>query len=134
MPKNVSDTLEKYAKHSLCIDIVRLYFTLLVVLFHTFQIQICAEDGFYVEWIKKIIDALLSDLLVPVFFFISGHLFFSNFRWRKEFFIGKIKRRGRSLLLPYLIWNTLGIFMVLVKEPSRLVFGGGGYPLVFLDV
>ena len=40
---------------------------------------------------------------VPLFFCISGYLFFRNFQFNKV--TSKLKRRAKSLLIPYIIWN-----------------------------
>jgi len=114
------------AKHSYVIDIVRLSFALLLVLFHTFQIKLCQDEGFFENGVKRTIDAFLSDLIVPVFFFISGFLFFKGHQWSKTFYAGKIKKRLRTLLLPYCLWNALGILLVVVKKLFVAASGGGG--------
>lgn len=50
-------------------------------------------------------------LAVPCFFFISGFLFFRGLRaWSWSEWKRKIRNRGRSLLLPYLLWNILALF------------------------
>lgn len=81
-----------------------------------------------------------SYISIPVmtyFFFISAFLFFREFNMSK--LIGKWKRRVFSLLIPYLIWNTImvivklcngeelfseGIFMFIRK--SYIFFNGSG--------
>ena len=51
---------------------------------------------------------LIGRIAVPLFFFISGFLFFYR---SKEFSLSvyrhKLKNRGRSILLPYLFWNLM---------------------------
>ena len=42
---------------------------------------------------------------IPCFIMLSGYLFYRDFSWDK--LMGKWKRRVRSLLIPYLLWNTL---------------------------
>lgn len=111
-------------RHSLCVDFLRLALSLLLVFFHTFQIQICSDEGAIQIGVKRIIDAFLSDLIVPVFFLISGYFFFKNRGGQEKFLIGKLKRRLRTLLLPYCIWNTLGILLVVIKDPLKLFSGG----------
>ena len=60
----------------------------------------------------------LSECAVPVFFFISAYLFYRTFDGTWINYKEKMKRRFRSLLVPYLIFCTLGY----VKS---LVFNGG---------
>lgn len=60
------------------------------------------------------ISCVMTHVCVPVFFFISGNLFFKGLEsWNNRIFIQKIQRRIKSLLLPFLIWNTIFIIWVL---------------------
>ena len=55
----------------------------------------------------------LGDIAVPLFFFVSGFLFFYKvdvFNWNT--YSKKIKKRVHSLLIPYLIWNTLFLLFI----------------------
>ncbi len=59
-------------------------------------------------WIT--ISSVICQLAVPSFFFISGYFFFSKFnisQWDWKIFFEKIKKRLKTLLLPYLLWNML---------------------------
>jgi len=49
---------------------------------------------------------------VPIFFMISGYLFYSNIRNWKDC-LPKIKKRMRTLLVPYLLWNLLFVLVFL---------------------
>lgn len=60
------------------------------------------------------VQHLFSDLLpaacVPIFFLMSGFLFFWRVAdWNKDVFASKFKKRFRSLVVPYLFWITLTI-------------------------
>lgn len=49
---------------------------------------------------------------VPLFFFFSGILFFYKIEiMTKNVYLTKLKKRFRSLLIPYLFWNLLFIFI-----------------------
>ena len=47
----------------------------------------------------------MMEVVVPCFFFISGYLFFRNYT--PADFLKKLRTRLRSLLVPYLLWNTI---------------------------
>lgn len=65
----------------------------------------------------------LTRLAVPVFFIISGYLFFYNITdFNGKVYIGKLKRRTRSLLIPYLIWNVIAILVTLIKANMPSMF------------
>lgn len=54
---------------------------------------------------------------VPLFFLISGVLYFRNINnFDRSLFYSKIKRRIRSLLIPYLIFSGLGFIFVYVTQ------------------
>ena len=47
---------------------------------------------------------------VPLFFLMSGFLYFNNLeQWNKDVYIKKEKRRVKSLLIPYIIWNVIAL-------------------------
>lgn len=54
----------------------------------------------------------LGAIAVPFFFFLSGLTFFRDYSTRK--YPQKLKRRVKTLLIPYLLWNIIGlIFSIL---------------------
>lgn len=53
-----------------------------------------------------------TDLVVPVFFAISGFLFFNKLTGLRDWY-EKIKRRFKSLFVPYVIWCLIGYLFVL---------------------
>jgi len=70
-----------------------------------------------------------SKIAIPAmswFFFISGYLFFRNFDMSK--LIGKWKSRIFSLLIPYLIWNTLSVILQMIK--GEKYFSDGFFPFI----
>ena len=65
---------------------------------------------------------LLQAVVVPSFFFLSGFLFFLNFKemsW--DFFLTKGRKRVRSLLVPYIVGN---IVLLVVLYVAKRVTGG----------
>lgn len=54
------------------------------------------------------VDKFVADFSVPTFFFVSGYLFFAG-GMSGEIYKKKLKRRARSLLAPYIIWNILAV-------------------------
>ena len=69
------------------------------------------------HFITELISHHICSIAVPCFFFFSGFLFFHNitdnmgdFSWVKD----KWKRRGRTLLIPYLFWNLLHVAAILL--------------------
>lgn len=60
------------------------------------------------EFLKLLVSQTLVKVAVPVFFIVSGYLFFSNVKeWTFCVYRQKMLRRAKTLLIPYLIWNLL---------------------------
>lgn len=60
------------------------------------------------EFLKLLVSQTLVKVAVPVFFIMSGYLFFRGLeQWNRKVWIRKLVRRISTLLLPYLLWNLL---------------------------
>ena len=60
----------------------------------------------------NILQYSFSSFAVPSFFIISGYLFFYNIEsFDKDIYLNKIKKRIKSLLIPYFFWNTFYFFV-----------------------
>ena len=72
---------------------------------------------FVYEEVRYYISEIVARIAVPTFYFISGFLF-----WEKTdcFNIGvymkKLKKRCRSLLIPYLFWNLVAILLFYLAQ------------------
>ena len=59
----------------------------------------------------------IANIAVPLFFFISGFLFFYKVdKFSRNIYIYKIKKRAKTLLVPYIFWNLLMLLMVFVSQ------------------
>ncbi len=65
-------------------------------------------------FVNRFIDGFLRGQSVPIYYFISGYVFFLGVQMSKETYIRKFKNRVKTLLIPYLIWNTLAILMLII--------------------
>ena len=76
---------------------------LLVIMLHGYSVvQISGEHRTYFKVVYSF-ALWLGETGVPGFFFISGILYFNNHKTYLE----RIKTRCHSLLVPYILWNTL---------------------------
>lgn len=65
----------------------------------------------------------INVVAVPVFFIISGYFFFYQTKtFGKETYSKKLRKRIKTLLIPYLLWNLL---------PVLLITGGNFYSILF---
>lgn len=119
--------LEARKLQSKVIDVLRFPMAVLVVLLHaSFMNERDAEgDSIFSGFdssIYEVVDFLFVNSLcavaVPLFFFISGYLFFCKggqfFGWPS--YAAKIRRRFGSLFVPYVAWNALVILFLFVVQ------------------
>lgn len=71
--------------------------------------------------IYTIVSRLFSDILpriaVPLFFFISGFLFFYKVTcFTRQTYFQKLKKRARTILVPYIFWNLLVILLFFLSQ------------------
>lgn len=103
----------------------------MVVVLHSYKVTITYDSGNldlragYNFFIRLFFSEGLARVAVPFFFFVSGYLFFIEFKGAKEEFIVRYRKRARSLLLPYLLWSGWGLcfyFMLQLLPPARHFF------------
>jgi peptidoglycan/LPS O-acetylase OafA/YrhL len=84
------------------------------------EVKVIAGDfgSFQWGWLFSTLQNLISNgiarIAVPLFYLISGYLFFINFNGSFSQYRLKLKSRLSTLLIPYLIWNLLAIFILLL--------------------
>ena len=103
--------------HSQALNLLRFPLAIIIVTVHIFGYQ---PDGYNAaefplfNFVKSFIEAFLHWQSVPIYYFISGFVFFIGLReWDKSRWIKKIKNRKNSLLIPFLIWNTLFLLLTI---------------------
>ncbi len=68
------------------------------------------------EWFRWV-TALFSDVLprtaVPLFYIISGYLFFRGGSFDTDVYRRKLRTRASTLLVPYLLWNVIAVLVLL---------------------
>lgn len=88
----------------------------LVAFHHSSNLSLRASTGNvnydynYNVFIQHFFGQGITRITVPVFFIISGYLFFQRITGRFSEFIPKFRKRARSLLVPYLLWSAWGLF------------------------
>jgi surface polysaccharide O-acyltransferase-like enzyme len=117
------------------IKVLSFFLVLLVVIVHAYNTSTVPVDpdgihpisglnGYIQEFICQGINRIAS----PLFFIISGYLFFVNLTAQRTDFVRKVKKRFFTLIVPYLFWSVWGILVYLVLQavlPSEIVFSKG---------
>ena len=115
-----SDFVELQSK---TINFLRFPMAIAVVFIHTHADvgNLVDADFKFFSWqgIYNVVGVLFSHVLshiaVPLFFFISGLLFFINFReWSWLRYRKKIKSRIYTLIIPYILWNLIPFLLFLL--------------------
>lgn len=73
--------------------------------------------------VSYLFSQIISRIAVPLFFFFSGFLFFYRTSFSSQTYIQKLKKRSKTLLIPYLIWNLITLaftFTIQLLVPNLL--------------
>lgn len=98
--------------------ILSAFLTIAVILIHSHNLielenyQQTSNDFLAVKFIQDLISNGIARIAVPVYFLLAGYLFFVNLEGKIDEFVVKIKKRVRSLFVPYIIWCTLGVLVL----------------------
>lgn len=76
------------------------------------------EPGIYFKVFNSLLSCLISGCAVPLFFLFSGYLFF-NSDFSIPVYINKLRKRVRTILIPYILWNLIVFGLLLL---SQIVF------------
>lgn len=122
------------------IRIVKSIAIVLVVFLHAYTTEVNFENGSQTvilpEWLRLLevgVSQVMARCGVPIFFLLSAVLLFRAERTYKEV----IWKKTRTLLVPYLIWNTFWIvvFFILQSLPfTAAYFSGNNTPILQCSV
>jgi surface polysaccharide O-acyltransferase-like enzyme len=92
--------------------------------------SLLTPTSFLGNFIRDFISGGLAGIAVPLFFFMSGFLFFNNLNWSGRNYLTKVKSRVKTLLVPFLIWNIfwLGLIAIAQNIPLTAAYFAGGIP------
>lgn len=118
------------------LNILKYIAIIFVVYIHSYAIEINFADGtsnLMLPWwllsLENFISQVITRCAVPMFFLISSILLFKTERSYKKTIIGK----ARTLLIPYLIWNSFWIFVVILLQSLSFTapfFSGSKTPIM----
>ena len=140
--KNESFTMTNDELQSKTIAFLRFPLIVGVVLIHCYykelpiggvKVPVMDEYPIY-KLIADLFSQVLARTAVPLFFLISGYLFFykSSLSW--PMYGSKLRKRAQTLLFPYLFWNGALVALHLLMEllfPSAL--SGETKPVLITD-
>lgn len=66
--------------------------------------------------LRQLVSNEFARIAVPLFFFISGFLFFFRTDFTRDAYVRKLKKRISSMLIPYIVWNIIILLITLVIQ------------------
>ena len=94
------------------IKLLSFLLTVLIVILHANMAHLCTGG---VSFLQEVMTAEITRIAVPLFYLISGFLFFVNYQNTWSDYRRKLRARTRSLLIPYalfLLCGSLGMFVL----------------------
>lgn len=126
MKDNLQITTADFNVESKVIELMRFPLAVLVVFVHTPR-----QTGILIEWIWS--DAIAS-MAVPVFFVLSGFLYFHNINHPnrpQEWYVHKTVSRIRSIVIPYLFWALLPVIIFCIRKIVGMIIHWHGPEMLF---
>ena len=78
-------------------------------------------------FISELLSHNIGRMAVPCFFLFSGYLYFRKMeKWSGSFYLSQQKKRLKTLVLPYILWNILNIAIVFIKGTAFNALGMDG--------
>ena len=109
------------------IDYLRLPLAVLIVLAHTAALGVNSSHPVYST---LCIVIRIARIATPCFFLFSGYFFFSRLEgdWDTEAWIAKLKKKVRTLLVPYILWNIIAAVAIWGYRWTFAKAHGSTYP------
>jgi len=101
----------------------------LVVYLHSYNLYVAPEAGAEHPYrtvdlfVQSLISRNISSIAVPLFFSISGFLFFMKMERpaSRRWFLAQLQKRIRTVLAPYLLWSLLSLAGFFLRDHAYLV-------------
>ncbi|MBP4137804.1 acyltransferase family protein [Flavobacterium geliluteum] len=115
---------------SVKLKLISFFSMIMVVFLHSYNLVINLTSGTvlvdqgYSTFIQNFISQGIARVAVPLFFSISGYLFFLNSRGELKEFILKFNKRLKTIVIPYLFWSIfcLLLFLIMQSIPQLAIF------------
>lgn len=104
-------------------DVWKAILTLMVIYIHSFSL-VPSDDGTWLYNIKVYLSFVFPRIAVPLFFMYSGYFFFKGKEFSFQVWLGKMKIRLKTLLIPFCLWSLIGaaFFMCIAKGQRTFSF------------
>ena len=110
-------------------EFISFLLSILVLFIHSYFAQEITSDSFISVANHKVsyfFSRSITQFAVPMFFMLSGISFFKGYNNKK--YLGKFKARIFTLIIPYLLWNTIWMLWEIFNSYSFMAKFSGGMP------
>lgn len=125
---------------SLRLDVLRFPLIVGVVFIHNYEVAVAFQDGQIgaltangiVDFVRNLVSQGFARIAVPLFFLVSGYLFFLSFEASLAGYFDKLRSRFRTLFVPLVFWGlvTLAVTALAQSIPQTAGFFSGRNALV----
>lgn len=127
-------------EESLRLDMLRFPLIVGVVFIHNFDVSVAfqseqvgiASSSLVVDFIRNFLSQGVARIAVPLFFLMSGYLFFLKFDVSLAGYAQKLSSRLRTLFIPLVFWNLMMLALMAVAQsiPVTASFFSGRNSLI----
>lgn len=110
----LSDTI-KYLRFPMTVGIILIHSDLARVGITIHGVQYGMNYPDWYLYFCVLFSETLSSICVPAFFVISGYLFFYKVDYNGSVYAQKLKKRIKTLLVPYILWNMIALLFRVVR-------------------
>lgn len=111
--------LDYFWKKKTIISFIAIFFIITIHNSATGQYQVPTDSYTNITWFfRNLLSYGIGSVAVPLFFFLSGLTLFRNYQ--PKLHKQKMLSRAKSLLIPFLIWNTIGIIFAILSTYTPL--------------
>ncbi len=104
-----------FLRFPLIVGVILIHSMFKSVIFNGVDVMQTGSFPFYTT-IAYLFSEILARIAVPLFFFISGFLFFYKTPFNTHFYVQKLKKRAKTILVPYIFWNLLSIAYYAISQ------------------
>ncbi len=118
----VRNEMKREDLRSQALDLLRFPLAVVIVVNHIFNMMDFSVQGEPVSVgniplmadVNNVLNAFGRYQSVPIYFFISGYVFFLTAEFTERVYVRKLKNRVKSLLIPYVLWNLFSLLIFFV--------------------
>ena len=109
-----------FLRFPLTVGVVFIHFNLAEHGFTIHGVTYGLDHPAWYDFLINFFSEVLPQIGVPLFFIISGFLFFYRVDFDSNVYQKKLRKRVRTLLIPYLLWNLIAILVHAMYQISFL--------------